>query len=89
MEILKPNSHYKHYISGNAVIMPSTAAQAKWMIQKGFKLGLLNEEDANFIVGYMGSFGFKARFTPSKSGRWVRLQNHNDLYKCFKAKFKI
>jgi len=86
---LKPaRSHYKFFMRLGRVF-PSTRAQARYFISENLVLDLLNKRDVERIENLLNKYGFEGNYKYTQSKYWVRLQNHNDLYKALKKEFKI
>jgi hypothetical protein len=87
-QLYPPKSHYKfHMRLGRA--FPATKSQAKFFIQNGIHLDVLNSADITIIEKLLRKHNFKGDYKYTKSKTWVRLQNINALYLALKIEFDL
>jgi hypothetical protein len=81
-------SHYK-FVMSLGRCFPSTRAQAKYFVSEGICLSVLNGDDVEKVEAILNKHGFEGDYKFTKSKTWVRLQNHNELYKALKLEFNF
>lgn len=81
-------SHYKSTMKWGR-LFPCSKAQALFFTQKRVVLSVLNMDDVENIEGLLGKHGFTGEYRYTRSKQWVRLQNHDDLYKALRAEYVI
>lgn len=86
--IVPARSHYK-YLMKMGRVFPSTQAQAKYFITEKIQLSVLNYNDVVLVEKILNKHGFTGDYKYTKSGIWVRLQNHSDLHEALKSEFKL
>jgi len=81
-----PRSHYKNVMSTGR-LLPCSKAQARFFVQNNIALDVLNNKDVENIEALLHKHGFVGDYTYTKSKRWVRLINQNDLHLALKNEY--
>lgn len=81
-------SQYKFTMSLGRVF-PTTSTQARYFLQQGICLDVLNSRDVEVVESLLNKHGFEGQYTFTKSGRWVRLVNNEALNNALKAEYSI
>ena len=68
--------------------LPTCKSQAVYFLKNKIILDVLNYEDVTKIESLLNKHGYAGDYKYTKSGNWVRLQNHSDLYSSLKKEFK-
>lgn len=84
----KAGSHYKALMLLGR-LLPCTQPQAKYFISNKVQLSVLNGDDVEKLESVLNKHGFEGSYKYTKSKTWVRIQNHEDLYKALKLEFNI
>lgn len=85
--IVKPaRSHYKELMRIGRVF-PTTKAQAIAFIKMGVNPDIYNMDDVEFVEKELSPYGFVGEYRYTKSRRWVRLVNIDDVHKALKLKY--
>ena len=86
--IVKKRSHYT-FLMTLGRCFPTTRNQAKYFVKNQIVLDVLNYEDVEMIEKLLNKYGFEGDYKYTKSKYWVRLRNHDDLYKALKLEFNL
>lgn len=83
--------HYRDAMK-RGVVFPSNAAQAKFMMQKGYCFDCLGKQDVDAIEEVMKEFGdgiLECKYQYTKSKAFVRLTNHWVFFNALKRKYNL
>ena len=87
-DCVAPGKHYKFaMIRGRR--MPNSAAQAKFFVDRRITLDVLNMDDVEYLEQLLNKHGYAGEYRYTKSKRWVRLTNIDDLYSAVKKEFNV
>lgn len=81
-----PREHYKTLMLAGCGF-PTTKAQAQFFVRNKVQFDVLNSADVSLIEYFLQKHGFEGDYKHTKSGAWVRLQNHSDFYAALKKEF--
>ena len=84
----KAGQHYK-FLMELGRVFPTTAPQSRYFIGNNLKLDVLNRDDVDRVEALLNEFGFEGDYRYTSTKRWVRLVNHEDLYKALELKYSI
>ena len=84
----KAGQHYK-FLMELGRVFPTTAPQSRYFIDNNLKLDVLNRNDVDRVEALLNEFGFEGDYRYTSTKRWVRLVNHDALYKALEAKYNI
>lgn len=82
-----PRTHYKSLMRLGRV-WPTTKAQARYYISCP-SIDVLNYEDVQAVEALLNRHGFTGQYSYTKSGRWVRLVNNNNLITALKLEYSL
>lgn len=78
--------HYKFLMSMGRYF-PCNKNQAIFFVKNRIVLSVLNSKDVEKVESVLNEAGLEGDYRYTKSNIWVRLQNHEDLYKALRVKF--
>ena len=84
----KSGQHYKWLMKMGRFI-PTTQAQAREFVRMGCSLSVLNYEDVQYVEELLNRNGFVGNYKYTKSKRWVRLINSEDLRDALKNEYNV
>ena len=85
---LKAKSHYKELMKLGRCL-PSTPSQAKFFVSNEIRLDILNSRDVLMVETILNKHGYEGDYKFTKSTKWVRLQNNDDLIKAVQLEFNF
>lgn len=67
--------------------LPCCKSQVQYYVSNVFEIDVLNREDVEKLEMLLNKHGLYGEYKWTKSGRWVRIQNINDVHKALKLEY--